>query len=248
MTLTTRVTWTLAIACAATFVRAEGVAPHPVDPALALAAEGRHAEAIAAFERVKVEQPESIASIHGLKIAVVHAELGDPVAHEAHCRWLMDRYRNPETSSDADRAVKGYLLLPAARDPELLAQALKLARFATDHAEASGEADLLSWFQITRGLAEYRTGGFAEAEKWTAKATNDESPYIRSLALACHAMAAHRAGMPDAARASLAAARALVDAMPKLGTATYAKEWTDTLVAKMTLAEASLVLANGDAP
>lgn len=234
-----------ALLCA-TFAHADP--PRLMDEAMRLAGEARHAEALARFEQARREAPETIEAIHGLKIAVLLAAEGDAAAHEAHARWLVERHPAPETATDAERSVKGYLLPPWDKDPGLLAHAVAMTRLATDRAEAAGEGELLPWFQLSRGIAAYRAGDAADARAWLEKTLADESPYIRGLARAFHAMAAHHAGDAGAARASLHEARALADAMPAPGTPEYAKEWTDTLAARMALAEADALIGGGDTP
>ena len=212
------------------------------DEALALAAEGKHEEAVAHFERVKRENPEAIQSIHGHKIAVVYATIGDRARHEAHCRWLMDRYKDAELPTDAERSVKGYLLFPSADEPALLEDALARTRLATDFAESRGEGDLLAWFEGSRGMAEYRVGNYAEAVKWLEKAARDKSLYIGSLALPFQAMSEHALGNHGRARELLEASREAAARLPKPGTEEYLKEWTDTLTTQHALREAEQVL------
>lgn len=207
--------------------------------ALRLAGDQRYPESIAAFETVKANHPDAIESIHGHKIAVVHAAAGDGTNLEAHCRWLIDRYQDADLATDAERSVKGYLLFAGPHDPALLAEAARRTRYAVEAAAKAGEADLLPWFQVSLGMAEYRLGNYAEAATWLAKAAGDDNLYIRSLAQAFHAMAVHGQGKTAEALALLEKARATAAALPAPGSEEYKKEWTDTLSAQLALREAA---------
>ena len=201
-----------------------------------------YAAAIASFDMVREEAPGDIESIDGLKMAVVKAMAASREEHLEHSRWLLARFPDPELATDAERAVKGYVLVPWADDAELIAAAVERCRFAVDQATEAGESGFLPWFYGSYGMALYRAGEYEEAAEWLAKSGSDESPFISSLALAFHAMAEHRNGNAESARESLEAARALVAAFPEPGTEHYQEEWTDILMSTMALEEAEGVV------
>lgn len=211
--------------------------------ALRFAGEQRYDDAIAAFEKVKAERPEAIVSIQGHKIAVVYATIRDSEKLNAHCRWLIARYKDAELATDAERSVKGYLLFSGPHDPALLAQAVGRTRYAVDTAAKAGEAELLPWFYLSHGMAEYRMKNYAESATWLAKVVDDETLYIRSLAQAFHAMAVHRQGQRAEALALLEKARATAVTLPAPGTEEYKKEWTDTLSTQLAMREAEALIA-----
>ena len=219
-----------------------------LDEVLDLASREQHEAAVQLFERVKEEDPDSIEAIHGHKVAVVYAVIGDRGRHEAHCRWLMERYRDAEQPTDAERSVKGYLVFPSTEDPALLQHALERTRFATEHAVERGEGDLLHWFEGSRGMAEYLSGNLDEAVAWSEKAARAESLYIRSLALPFQAMAEYARGNRERGRALLKEARVLADKLPEPGSEEYLREWTDTLTTQLAMREAEQVIAGGEEP
>ena len=198
--------------------------------------------AMSLFELVKEHNEEAIESIDGLKMAVVKAVAASREEHLAHSRWLLAQFPDPELATDAERAVKGYVLVPWADDADLIAAAVERCRFAVEQATDAGEAGYLPWFHGSYGMALYRAGEFEAAAESLAKSKDDESPFISSLTLAYHAMAEHQNGNAEAARESLEAARALVNAFPEPGSEHYQEEWTDILMSTMALEEAEELL------
>ena len=220
--------------------------PESIEAVLYLAGQNRHEDALALFEQVKEKRPETIASIHGHKVAILYAAAGDRTRHEAHCRWLMDRYRDATLPTDAERSVKGYLLFPSADDPALMEHALERTRYATEHAETQGEGEFLLWFEGSQGMAEYRSGNYAEAVIHLGRAADAEDLYIHSLAFPFLAMAEHAQGNSESAENWLKKARAAAALLPEPGSAEYAKEWTDTLTTQIALREAEqIIVAQG---
>ena len=211
--------------------------------ALRFAGEQRYDDAIATFEKVKAQRPEAIVSIQGFKMAVVYAKLGDREKFDAHSRWLIARYKDAELATDAERSVKGYLLFAGPHDPVLLAEAAGRTRYAVEAAAKAGEAELLPWFYLSHGMAEYRMKHYAEASTWLAKVADDETLYIRSLAQVFHAMAVHGQGQHAEALALLEKARATAATLPAPGTDEYAEEWTDTLSTQLAMGEAEALIA-----
>ncbi|MBL7644835.1 MAG: hypothetical protein JNK74_01475 [Candidatus Hydrogenedentes bacterium] len=211
--------------------------------ALRFAGEQRYPESIAAFEKVKAQRPEAIVSIQGLKMAVVYAQVGDVEKFDAHSRWLIARYKDAELATDAERSVKGYLLFAGPHDPALLAEALVRTRYAVEAAAKAGEAELLPWFYLSHGMAEYRMKNYAEAATWLAKVADDETLYIGSLAQAFHAMAVHGQGQHAEALALLEKARATATTLPAPGTEEYKEEWPDTLSTQLAMGEAEALIA-----
>jgi len=198
--------------------------------------------AMSLFEMVKKHREDAIQSIDGLKMAVVKAVAAGRDDHLAHSRWLLGQFPDPELATDAERAVKGYVLVPWADNADLIAAAVDRCRFAVDQATEAGESGYLPWFYGSYGMALYRAGEYGKAAEWLEKSATDESPFISSLALAFHAMAEHHLGNAETARESLEAARERVEAFPEPGTELYQEEWTDILMSTMALEEAQGLL------
>jgi hypothetical protein len=232
---------TLAAGAAVVMAGAPGD-PESIEAVLYLASQDRHEEAVQLFERIKKERPETIESIHGHKVAVVYAAIGNRTRHEAHCRWLMDRYRDAVMPTDAERSVKGYLLFPSAEDPALLDHALERARLAARDAVERGEGQWLLWFVGSQGMAEYRSGNYAEAVTQLEKAAKADNLYISSLALPFQAMAEFAQGNHERAGEVLAQAQEAAALLSEPGSEEYLREWTDTLTTQIALREAERVI------
>jgi tetratricopeptide (TPR) repeat protein len=209
-----------------------------LDEVQRLSSQRNYAAAIAAFEAIHAQQPEAIASLDGLKMVTVYAEAGDMPKFESLTRWLVQRHREPKTSTDAERSVKGYIVHRSAEDPQLLAHAVDMTRFASEQAAAHGEGEYQGFFDTSRGIALYRVGRFAEAAEWLPKGLDHESLYVRSLALPFYAMTELARGNRTQADALMARARAEAARLPAPGTEEYGVEWTDILITKMVMQEA----------
>ena len=210
-----------------------------LDEALLLASELKYDAAITAFEGVKAQHPEAITGLDGLKMVVVYAEVGNQAKHAELTRWLLERYRTPKTATDAERAVKGYIVRHGSNDPTLLAEAVRMTSYASDHAATDGEGQYQGFFDTSRGVAEYRVGRFAEAAKWFPKTIDHESLYVRSLALPFYAMTELALGNRAHAQELYARAQTTAADLPKPGSAEYAIDWTDILISRMVLKEAA---------
>lgn len=197
-----------------------------------------YAGAMKLFEAVKARTPDAIESLDVLKIQIVYLETGRTGAFLDLTRWLMDRYKSPKVSTDAERSVKGYLIWKGATDPEILAHAIRMTTFASERAVASGEGEYQGFFDTARGIALYRVGRHAEAAKWLPTQLNHQDVLVRSLALGFNAMNELKLGHRAAANALMARARAELPNLPKLGSPTIGADWTDVLITKMVMAEA----------
>ncbi len=234
----------LCLVLAASVVAEAPVTEDSIDAAMELAARQQYDEAVALFERIKQERPETIESINAHKIGVVYAVLGDRARHEAHCRWLMDRYRDAELPSDAERSVKSYALFPSADDPALLEHTLERTRYAVKNAVEKGELEYLLWFHASQGMAEYRTGNYDAAIEQLDMAAPADNIYISSLALPYLAMTELARGNDERANALLEQAREAATKLPDPESEEYLEEgWTDTLTTQFALREAERVFA-----
>jgi hypothetical protein len=150
-------------------------------------------------------------------------------AHVETCRELLDRVADTQNATSADRAAKGYCLVPST-DQRLLDLALTLARRAV----ILGKNDLdLPWFQMGLGMAEYRAGNFSAADQsllaametleapgervWNPSVWNPKEtrPIIRSTVQIYHAMSLLRQGNLDESRKVLALAESEMKPVPE---------------------------------
>lgn len=233
----------LAMLCAEARALSDEAARAELDAALVFAGQQAYHEALARFTAVRESNPGAIEAIDGLKMAVVLGAIDEAERLREHSRWLAHRFRTPASATDAERSVKGYLIYPGASDRGLLAHGLDMTRRAISLAEAEGETELLPWFQVSLAVAKLRVQHYDAASQWLAKAIDADSLYIRGLALPFAAIAVLGAGDRDAAEALLERARETASALPEPGSAEYAKEWTDTIAARMALAEAEAAFA-----
>jgi hypothetical protein len=209
-----------------------------LDEALRLASRLEYHAATTAFEAVRTADPDAVTTLDGLKFVVVYAEIGDLAKFEELTRWMVERHRTPEAVTDAERPVKGYLVHRTGKDPELLAHALEVTRYASENAAAQGQGVYQGFFDTSRGMAEYRVGRFAEAAASLAKTLDHESLYVRSLSLPFAAMTELARGNRTQANALLARARQEAATLPAPGTEEYGVEWTDILITRMVMEEA----------
>jgi tetratricopeptide (TPR) repeat protein len=92
-----------------------------------------------------------------------------------------------------------------------------------------------------KGFAEHRLGRFPEAVDWLQKVvlqTNDVERTVQAHAVL--AMAQHRLGRKEEARAALANATGLADTrLGKPGSGTLDEQWHDWIIAHLLIREAS---------
>jgi len=221
----------------------------PVPPARAqlnevqrLSSVADYASAMKLFESVKRATPDAIESLDGLKIAIVYIHTGHIDKFLDLTKWLGARYASPRTSTDAERSVKGYIVWKGAKDPAILAQAVAMTKFASEHAVASGEGEYQGFFDTSYGIALYRVGRYAEAAKWLPRMLTHQDVLVRSLALGFNAMNEWKLGNHARARELMSRARQELPNLPQPGSPTFGADWTDVLITKMVLAEAETVL------
>jgi hypothetical protein len=201
------------------------------------ASERNYDRAIAEFEKIKAAEPDAVTGLDGLKMVVVYAEIGNMAKHDELTRWLVDRHKTPKTSTDAERSVKGYIVHASAKDKVLLAHAVAMTRYASEHAAADGEGQYQGAFDTSRGIAAYRVGRFAEASKLLATTTDHQSVYVRSLSLPFYAMSERARGNRKMADDLAERARSTARALPRPGTDEYGVEWTDILISHKVIEE-----------
>ena len=237
------------VGCTAGAPAVEAPAAKPTDPRARLdevqrlSSERSYDAAIRLFEEIQKEQPDAVTSLDGLKMIVVYAEVGEMGKHEALTRWLVERHRTPKTATDAERSVKGYIVHPRAKDPELLKHAVAMTRFASERAKADGEAEYQGFFDTSLGIALYRTGRYADAAKTLFTTVEHPSIYVRSLTLPFFAMSEHARGNRKEAMIAAEHARQTAAKLPVPGTDEYGVEWTDVLISKRALEEMETALS-----
>jgi tetratricopeptide (TPR) repeat protein len=136
--------------------------------------------------------------------ACLLAYLKDTDAFNDHCQTMLERFKN------RFRAAKCCLLMPEAP--------IELRRIidAVDSANTSA-TDMLQWFPITKGLAEFRLGRYEQAIDWATKGRDaNEEQEVKIEAELIIAMANHKLGRNDQAQAALATAGGQIEKNPPL--------------------------------
>ena len=148
-----------------------------------------------------------------LRSAALQAWFGKDKEFADTCRWGLTLAKNMTVPETADRVAKACCLLPST-DKAQLEAVLALARKAVRLGKGSRN---LPWFQMALGMAEYRSGHFAEADAaLIAAAKGDENnPHVAGTSALYRAMSLFRQGKEDEARKLATAAAAKMKPLPK---------------------------------
>jgi hypothetical protein len=133
------------------------------------------------------------------------AYLEDRDAYESHSGNMLDRFRQTTSRGVADRTAKMYFLVP--RSAEECRRAMPLVDHPLDAEPGRG------WFNLLKGLAEYRSGNFDDAVGWLNKARDKEPSHIAGVATVelLLAMSHHRLGHAEQACAAFDRAKVIID-------------------------------------
>jgi serine/threonine-protein kinase len=147
--------------------------------------------------------------------AALQAWFGQDKELAETCRRGLAMAKNTTVPETADVVAKACCLLPST-DKAHLTAALALARKAV---QLGKDNPNLPWFQVALGMAEYRSGHFAEADAALLAAAKSapNSPWVAGTSSLYRAMSLFRQGKEDAARklAAEAAAAARMRPLPK---------------------------------
>jgi tetratricopeptide (TPR) repeat protein len=179
---------------------------------------GRWQEAAKALAKVLELDPNE--HYEWYQSAALHLQIGDMDGYRRHCREILRRFGQTDDPMIAERTAKVCMLLPDAVDDQKLVQ--QLAQRAIAGTEKHG---FYHYFQLAKGIAEYRAGHFEQSMEWlpgsqkprVVRAENSiQATFInastKALAHLFMAMAQHRLGQADEARETLAKATWLIDA------------------------------------
>jgi Flp pilus assembly protein TadD len=180
--------------------------------------------------------------------------VGDEKAYRATCRSMLERFGQTTDRSIADRTAKTCLLASGA--VENLAPVVRLA----DLAVAPGDAPYLHYYQLAKGMAEYRRGDLAAAVDWLTRSRDAFSAIIdrqsaesldrytfdegRTTATFYLAMAQHDLGDLEQARRTFVTARdQLCTRVPSLVSGARKVGMPDWLVVQNAAREAETLIA-----
>jgi tetratricopeptide (TPR) repeat protein len=172
---------------------------------------GRNQEAFALVEKACELDPRNTDA--SLTLATWQTWFGHDADYEATRRRLVQQAEGTGQASTAERAAKAFCLRPST-DAALLAKALKLAQQAV---ELGKNEPALPWYQLGLGLAEYRNGQYAAAERalTLAEQTAVEAPDLQGTAHLFRAMSLFRQDRPEEARRLFSEAEAQMPPLPK---------------------------------
>jgi WD40 repeat protein/serine/threonine protein kinase len=172
---------------------------------------GSNREAIAVLAKAcEVNPTDTDAS---LTLATWQTWFGQDADYEATRRRLIQQAEGTDQAGTAERAAKAACLRPST-DAALLAKALDLARRGV---ELGNGSQLLPWYQLSLGLAEYRAGQYAAAEQTLAIAGQKVGEYREMLGIArlFRAMSLFRQDKPEEARKLFSQAEAEMPSLPQ---------------------------------
>jgi len=117
---------------------------------------GRIAEAGAELKHLLELTPNDGELSHWRSATLLHT--GQEDAYRAHARWSLQHFKSTKDPLEAERVVKDSLVLPS---PDLDLNAVDtLVNTALQEGAHHSE---LGWFQLVKGMAEYRKGNFEAA-------------------------------------------------------------------------------------
>ena len=161
----------------------------------------QHLEAAVALERSVTFSANHFRLMPMLLLA------GDRSARQRHFSSLYQRFADSSSPEVLDRIAKAWLVEPL--EGEDLARAVGMA----ENALARGKDSVNQrYFQVCVGLALYRSGKFAEAVSRLEKlgaSTNERDVAVKAPLHFVLALACHRLGMTDRARANLLTAQGI---------------------------------------
>ena len=179
-------------------------------------AEAEYRKAMAIRQKLVADNPSDIGlpgelSYDYLRVAPLQAWFGQDKELSSTCEKILSLAKDTENPAVADRAAKCCSLRQA--DPKRCEAALVLAREAVDLGK---HHPLLPFFQMALGMAEYRSGHFAEADAaLIAAATGGrDNPRVVGTSAFYRAMGLFRQGKTDLARQLATEAAAKMRPLP----------------------------------
>jgi hypothetical protein len=172
---------------------------------------------------------------------------GDFEGYGRICREMLQRFGNTEQPQTAECTTKACLLLPGALSDAAFDRVQKLAERAVTGTE---KERYYRFFALAKGLADYRAGRDAQANEWIERfGPTAHGQHWDATGFALLAMASHRLGRAEEAKAALAEARAILSEKmpdPTKGQRYDAGFWHDWVHAQLFCREAGTLLHVND--
>jgi WD40 repeat protein len=181
-----------------------------------------------------------------LKVAALQAWFGQEKEFAATRQRLLALAKDTNEANTADRAAKACSLMPNSDKAELDA-AMALARAALKLDQRKQWED---WELVALGMAEYRAGNYADAEKTllAAAAAGPANPQVTGISGFYRAMSVQRQGKADEARKLAADAAAKMKPLPADELNTLADASHDDLILWVAYKEAKALIQFDAAP
>ena len=209
------------------------------------AALGQWDKSAADYERSAELDPKN----HEARRLAAYARLagGDTAGYRRACAELVERFGQTDDPIIAERTAK---VCSAA--PEAIADFGRVERLAQRAVTGTEKHGYHHYFVLARGLTECRAGRHAEAVEWLKRFAPNagRGADFDAIAFAALAMAQHRLGQTDEAKASLAKAKAIVaQKMPDPAKGRpFTGNWHDWLHAQILSQEAEDLLGTESRP
>jgi tetratricopeptide (TPR) repeat protein len=208
---------------------------------------GRRGPATEAFARAVALGPDELYLCY--QAAPLLAAAGDTADYERLRAEMLRRWGDTADAQTAERVAKAYLLRPA--DGDGLRRAVALAGRAERAVRDKRAGGLAPYFELAAGLAEYRRGAFADAERRLERLLASDRPPWNAAAPGglVLAMARQRLGKPGPAQEALRRAAALLaSGVPDAAKDPAGDVWLDVFIAEVLRREAeALVLGQATA-
>jgi eukaryotic-like serine/threonine-protein kinase len=172
---------------------------------------GRNQEAISLLEQVCETNPKDTDAM--LTLATWQTWFGRDADYETTRRRVVQQAEGTDQAATADCAAKACCLRSSA-NATLLAKALNLARSGAELGKASSS---LPYYQLGLGMAEYRNGQYADAERnlTIAEQTIVSAPEMLGTARIFRAMSLFRQNEPETARRLFSQAGSQMPPLPE---------------------------------
>jgi tetratricopeptide (TPR) repeat protein len=178
------------------------------------------------------------------QVAALLVADGQLDAYREQCRKSAERFGKTADPSVAERVAKDCLILP-----ESGADLGIIAKMA-DTAAAGPNGSETPWFQLAKGMAEYRLRRFTSAVEWLNQALNNagnqtgdikDDLFVQNYMVL--AMAHYQLKHTDAARAAFAKGAEIErKKLPKLESGDIGGNWLDWIIAHSLMREAKALI------
>jgi len=204
----------------------------------ALARRGQWNVAVAVTTNLMESDP---AGENYYRLATLLVVSEDLAGYRRLCPAILAKFKGTTDPYIANQAAKACLILPSSG-----ADLKEVVVLADTSVREGTSLAYLAWFQITKGLAEYRLGHFTKALEWAQKVFMGGNPGRDAEACAVLAMAHNRLQQFDEARSALAKGVDIAEAkLPKVESGDLGEDWRNWIIAHALVDEAKDLINRG---